>query len=262
MANQLIKINNIFLKTREDDINIFRRIGTEGFTLYTYFLYEQSNNNSVNISIKMIQTFLTRNYDKRPMLDYKKRQCQIGVLKSKPTIILYIKALLKNDFITIKNLDDIYKKHNNNLDSININEILIISCNNITNNKFTLIPSNLFLDYIHRIGHIGWSLLVILSNLHNESFGGEQSCGFANPSQEYLSNTINKGTTAIKAYLCLLEKLRLIKIEPQEKITINTPHGQVDTYLANHYIVKWKLTENKYYILIKKKTKKDKDDEE
>ena len=250
MANQFLKINNEFLKGRDkDDINIFRKIGTEGFTLYSYFLYVQGNNESANVSIKNIQSFLCRYYDKRPSLNYKNRQCKIGNLKSKQTILLYINALIKNKLITIHNLEDLIT-HYKKFESININETFIISCNAIPDEKYTLIPCNLFLNYIHKIGHIGWSLLSILSNLYNDSYGNKYSNGFANPSEEYLSKTINKGLTTVKAYLHLLEQLKLIKIEQQDNIYIETPHGTEVTYTPNHYITRWKLSDDKNYVSI------------
>lgn len=251
MSNQFIKINNEFFKGKDENgINTFLKIGTEGFTLYTYFLYQQGINQSCNINIRMIQSFLCRDYEDRPELEYKNKKdtkCKISCIKDRKTILHYIECLYKNKFIVIHNIDDILKGIKS-FGGIGINEILIISCNGIPNDKYTIIPNDLYFDYIHKIGHIGWSLLTILSNLHNASFGGEYSYGFAYPKEEYLSEIINKGLTTTKQYLYLLGKQKLIKIEPQPTIIIETSHGDEYIYTRNHYIVKWKIPDNEYYI--------------
>jgi hypothetical protein len=255
MSNQFLKISNELIKGQDEQgINSFKLIGTEGFTLYTYLLYQQNNNQNVSINIRMIQSFLCRNYDKRLVLDYKNKEgkpCKVSLMKDRKTIINYLQYLYEQKYITIHNIDDILLQHNK-FNSIGINDILIISCNYIAKDRYTLIPSDLYFDYIHKIGHIGWSLLVILSNLHNETFGNNMSNGFAYPKEEYLAETINKGITSTKQYLYLLDKLKLIKIEEQPNIEIITSKGKEITYTRNHYIVKWKLQGNKYYIQIGK----------
>jgi hypothetical protein len=258
MSNNFLKINNDFIKApNENGVNTFKIIGTEGFTLYTYFLYQQSYNQSTNTSIRMIQAFLCRNYDKRPELTYKNKNgdpCRIGLMKDRKTILTYMEFLHNNKYIEIHNIEDLISEHGK-FSSIGINDIFVISCNHIPKDKYTLIPGDIFLDCIHKIGHVGWSLLVILSNLHNDSFGNSESNGFAYPKEEYLAETINKGLTSTKQYLYLLSKKNLIKIEEQPNIEIITVKGSEITYTRNHYIVKWKLQGNKYYLPIGKDKK-------
>lgn len=200
----------------------------------------QGSNDTCNVSIKSIQGFLSREYNNRPILNYKNKQCKISTLKSKQTILIYLQDLLKQKLIKIYNANDIKNKYGI-INKININETLIISCKEISKDKYSLMPNDLYLNYIYKIGHIGWSLLCVLSNLHNNTYGGTGCQGFANPSEEYLSKTINKGTTTIKVYLKLLKELKLIKIEEQDNIYIETAHGEEVSYTSNHYIIKWKI---------------------
>ena len=101
---------------------------------------------------------------------------------------------------------------------------------------------------------MGFSLLYILTNLFNKDYGGEYSEGFANPSEKYLSNVIKRDVNTVRVYLYLLQKQKLIKIEPQPKILLcyNKDGEEVFQYIPNHYIVKNKLIDNKYYIDFKK----------
>lgn len=241
--NNFIRISN---ETLEDtnNYNIFRRIGTEGLMLYTYLLYMAGNKQSCQVNIKMIQQFINRDYYKRPSIKYSKKKIyKIGLLQDKKTIIKYIKVLKREGLISIKN----------NID-FKINDFILIEIKNIDYTKgFTCISERLFEDYIYKIGHIGWSLLLILTKLHNNTYGGTGCLGFANPSEEYLSAIIKRDIETIRAYLYLLQKQKLIKIEKQMVIPkgIDKDGKIIYEYTTNHYIVKNKLSDNKYYLNLK-----------
>lgn len=263
MSSQFIKISNDFFKPEKT--NLFKRIGTEGFLLYTYLLYQQGMNLTLNTTLKIIQSSINKDYTKRQSVKYNNnKHCKISCLKEKDTIINYLDILQINNLIILHNIDDIknyiHEKLNKEfkMNLINVNQTMIIEClhpSDVSGN-FTSIPSNLCRDYIHRVGHIGWSILCLLSNLHNYTYGNQEDYGFANPSEDYISDVVHKGTSAIKAYLPLLERLKLIKIYPQPPITITNQYGDDEIeYTPNHYVVKWKNpdVDNEYFVETRKK---------
>jgi len=240
-----VRIKNEFLDNTEDD-NIFVRVGTEGMLLYTYFRYIAGNNDTFQVSIKMIHQFINRDYANRPDIIYsKKKVYKIGLLQDKKTIVKYIKALEKEKLIIIKN-DTKYK----------LNDFMLIELVETEYIKgFTAVSNELFIKYIPKIGHIGWSLLLILTKLFNNTYGGTGCEGFANPSEAYLSRIIKRDIETVRAYLYLLQKQKLIKIELQPVIQKGTDkYGKnIFEYTPNHYIVKNKLIDNKYYLFMVKK---------
>ena len=240
MNKSFIRIKNEFLDNTTND-NIFCRVGTEGIMLYTYFLYLAGNKQSFQVSIKMIQQFINRNYKDRPEITYSKKKIyRIGLLYDKKTIVKYIRALKKEKLIIITNGS-----------KFNINDFMLIELAEVEYIKgFTSISDGLFVDYIHKIGHVGWSLLFILTKLFNSTYGGEYSQGFANPSEEYLSIIIKRDIETIRAYLYLLERKKLIQIEKQPVILKGVDKNGKDIYeyTPNHYIVRNQLTDNKYYL--------------
>lgn len=244
LSKSFIRISNEWL-TNADQGNIFERIGTEGFAIYCVLLKIRGTQDKFQVNLKQIQQLLSKNYKSRPLIKYSTtKKNKINVIKDIRTIKKYIKALTReklietdcnvynitvNDFMTVEILEENYPK------------------------GFTAIASDLILDKLHKVGHVGFSLLYILTNLFNKDYGGEYSQGFANPSEEYLSKIIKRDINTIRAYLYLLQDKKLLKIEPQSKILLcyNKDGDPVYQYLPNHYIVKNKLSENKYYINFK-----------
>lgn len=67
-----------------DNYNLFTQVNTKGFFLYSYLLYRQTNSSSCEVSLKMIQTFLNREYDKRPLWSMEQRKSiKLSYLKKK-----------------------------------------------------------------------------------------------------------------------------------------------------------------------------------
>jgi len=236
-----IKINNEWLINANED-NLFTRIGTEGFTIYCMLLQIKNNNDKFLVNIKQIQKILSRDYDKRPEIIYsEKKRNYINVTKGARTIKKYLTALIREKLI----------KTEESIDEIGINDFMIMNILEENYPKgFTPIANDLIINKIHKIGHIGFSLLYILTNLFNKSYGGEYSEGFADPSEKYLSNVIKRDVNTVRVYLYLLQKQKLIKIKPQPKILLcyNKDGEEVFQYIPNHYIVKNKLIDNEYYI--------------
>ena len=240
-----IKINNEWLINANEN-NIFTRIGTEGFAIYCVLLQIKNNNDKFLVNIKQIQKILSRDYDKRPEITYSEKKINyINVTKGARTIKKYLTALAREKLIETEE----------NIDKIGINDFMIINIPEENYPKgFTPIVNDLIIDKIHKIGHVGLSLLYILTNLFNKSYGGEYSVGFANPTEKYLASIIKRDVNTVRAYLYLLKEKRLIKILPQSPIYLGTDKNGNDIYqyISNHYIVNNKLSENKYYIEYKK----------
>lgn len=251
-------MNETFLKIEHElfdsEKNIFELAGTEGFTLYCTLLYYQASSPSVCIRLKDVQTFLTREYDKRLILTYSaKKKCKVNCLKDKETITKYFGTLVRIGLVEILNLQDLIAKQKNKefkYERINLSDTLIIKCKKEKNsNKWNAISTDLFEDYIYKIGHTGWSILCLLSKLHNKTYGNIMDGGFANPTEEYISIIISKSIDTVSVYLYMLQNQKLIKIQAQEPITIINKYGnEEDKYLPNHYIVKHKINGDKYFL--------------
>jgi len=236
-----IKINNEWLINANEN-NIFTRIGTEGFAIYCVLLQIKNNNDKFLVNIKQIQKILSRDYDKRPEITYSEKKINyINVTKGARTIKKYLTALAREKLIETEE----------NIDKIGINDFMIINIPEENYPKgFTPIANDLIIDKIHKIGHVGLSLLYILTNLFNKSYGGEYSVGFANPTEKYLASIIKRDVNTVRAYLYLLKDKKLIKILPQPKILLcyNKAGEEVYQYISNHYIVNNKLSGSKYYL--------------
>lgn len=235
MSNdKFIQISHSFFK-QEENITSFYEIGTEGFAIYCYLLLMQGNSSVAQISIKMIRDFLNR--------DVTKKKKTIEGLSDKRTILKYLIALQRVGLI--EGLDKVIDKN------IHLNDTLLIRVVKDTTNGWSGISENLFIENIHKLGHIGWSLYCLLFKLHNMSFGGQAgNYGFANPSEKYMGEVLNRHENTIKAYLPLLEKYHLVKIIPQEVQAYVNPNGETEyKYMPNHYIVKAKAyPDDKYFI--------------
>lgn len=253
---EFIKINRDFLTLNDKEISIVRQIGTEGFLLYHYFLYEQASKLNCSLNIRIIQDFLSKDYDNRPLIEYTDKKInKVSTLKDKATIIKHIKTLKRCGYIKL-NTDEIKS----------INQTLIIECTkdlkSIENNPFYLYDDiskqrgfeafamQLFVDRIHRIGHIGFTLLCLLGKNFNKNYGSVSCEGFANPTKEYMSKMINRDVKTIRAYLYMLQDEKLIKIkkQPAIQIDVNEYNEPIWQYVPNHYEVNYKLIGNKYNI--------------
>ena len=234
LLSNFIQISNEWLIDKSEG-NLFRRIGTEGFTLYCALLYIKSNKDKFQTTIKEIQNILCRNYNKRPKIIYSTNKSNyINVNKDTRTLKKYLKILCQENLIEIE--DNIEK-----INEVRIADYIIIKMAEIEYKKgYTYISCNLILDRIHKIGHIGFSLLYVLTNLFNE---------FANPSEEYLANIIKRDINTVRVYLYLLQENKLIKILPQSPVLLGKDkHGNnIYQYMPNHYIINNKLPGNEYY---------------
>lgn len=175
-----------------------------------------------------------------------KKKYKIELLKEKDTIIKVLSILHKNKLININDIE-FTEDHKS---KININEIMVIECNTFMESQFIAIPEKLYIENIHRMGHIGWSIFCLLAKLHNANYGSTSSIGFANPTQEYIAAVIKRDVKCISAYSYMLESLKLIKIENQDPVFKGYSYDGEKIYdpLPNNYIVKFMDAENKYYI--------------
>lgn len=218
-----LALDNNFFTYNESDLNFFERYKTDGFTVYSYILYSRNISGVTQCTIKDIISFLN---------------CQ--GMKDKRTIERLLIRLHKNKLINIQNIKP----------KIGLNDSLIIQLNiSEMKNGFTPMSSNLFIDKISKIGHVGWSILCLLTKLHNKNFGGLGCVGYATPTEEYIGKVVNRHVSSVKNYLQILEQNRLIKIIPQDPIYLDNEEGyEIVKYLPNKYEIKNKMTGTKYYL--------------
>jgi hypothetical protein len=195
--------NKNYFTTNE---NIFKNIGTEGFSIYSYMLWKLDGNLILTTSIKEIKEFLTRNYDDRYSLQYNTRISKVPCLKDKETISKYLDVLLSKKIIKLINLDDLFNKSNQidinsfSFQKVNANSLLIIELSNKYSEDIFEIQNDLFVKYINKVGHIGWSLLC---SLYYEFVKFDK-----NKYKIYLNDFIsilNRNKETIKAYLKILK---------------------------------------------------------
>ena len=225
MEQNFIKISNRFFYDKEGKAsNMFARIGTDGFTILCYLIMIQINLPAARTNIKDIKDFTS--------------------IKDKRTVVKRLKTLEGLGIIEL----------NKELLQVNVNDILSIKVNEMISNpldNFTSISSNLFTDYIDKIGHIGWSILCVLTRLHNYNYTPDRK-GYANPTHEHIAAITNKGTTTVKKYIDILSQNKLIKVEQQTPIFLFTSTNGKDIYenYPNKYIVLHRLVGKPYYLAL------------
>lgn len=249
MSNNFLRIDNEFfrLKGTGDIIQTdFTLMDTEGFTIYSYLLFMQSSKTMTQVNIRMIKAFFGKDFT--------------GI-KDIITIEKYLKALHNNKFIEIMNIEELQAEKQELIDNkkikkkirvegFGLDDILNIKVNTRSDKGFTAVPEDIFINEIRTIGHVSWSILCVLSWLFNDTFGGETCIGFANPSQNYIGIILKRHRLTIEDHMDILEKRKLIKVEKQPIIIIGYNKDDEPEYQfeANHYIVRFKDSENKYYI--------------
>lgn len=238
MENKFLMIPHKFFEEIEGvGVTPFYQIGTEGFTVWSYLLMTQGSGVIAQTSIKRIKAFLNRGKESNSKQKSKKG------LSDARTIKKYLKALQRIDAIEI----DI-----GTIENARADEELFIKVNSCLNENegFSRISTQLFFDYVHKWGHIGWSIYCLLYKLHNSTFGSDTSFGFANPSREFIGKIIKRHESTISEYVNSFPK-SVVKVEQQECLTyFNAIKNQEEQKQeSNHYIVWAKVDpSNKYYV--------------
>lgn len=163
------------------------------------------------------------------------------------TLSKHLDSLIQNNLIEI-NIDgtNIIKTS-----TIKSNDMFYIKVNEIGVNSFLAMPDEITIKHQLQLGTTGWSIFCLLSNLHNNNYGGIQSTGFANPKQKYISDILNTNRSTVQKYLKLLEEQKLIKIVKQLPEEYELENGEIQyKQLSDHYIVIWRTLE-KYNTNIK-----------
>lgn len=238
---KFIQISNDFFNLDKNGLSIFHRIGTEGFTIFCVLLFLKKNTTTAVVTIKMLQAFLNRDVTK-------KKKATEG-LSDKRTIVKYLIALQRVGLIE--------KLDNPITNKIKLNEVMLLKFNYDVADSWSGINEKLLIDFVHKLGHIGWSIYCLLFRLHNTNFGGQVgNDGFANPSEKYMGEVLNRHESTIKNYIPLLERYYLVKIMPQPHAEYVQENGDVVfKYTPNHYYVRAKVqSDNKYYIEFNKKS--------
>ncbi len=223
--NFLMIDNNFFIPSEKTGHTIFKRIGHEGFTLYTYFQLQTKKDNRARTTLKIIHN------------DFK----NVKGFKDIRTLKRFILNLKTNKFIKCEELSENTKA----------NDVLVISVRKPKyKNGFSMISNNLFLNEVETINTLGFGLYCLLFKNHNTTYGDGVQGGFASCTEEYMSLILDTGITQVKKTLKILEQRKLIQIIHQKPNTTIDKYGnQIIQYFPNHYIVYAKIyPDNKYFI--------------
>lgn len=255
---------------------IFNQIGTEGFTIWCYLIMTQGNQAIAQTSIKRIVTFLNRNKDKNSNKKQAKNGLSDArVIKRFLNVLLSVNMIKlcedENEYLE----DNSDNKENNeesqqkelldknkiyidansktgittkpiiiNIDfkKVRADEELFIRVNSCCFEEkgfgWQSISVELFINNVHKMGNIGWSIYCMLYKYHNLEYGGLGCQGFCNPSQEYIGKILHRHTATISEYINNMPK-GLIKIEVQPTMTFFNPikDKEEQRHLPNHYLV-------------------------
>lgn len=233
-----IKNNIIFNKEYT-----MEKIKPEGYAIYSFLKLRQKGSSSCDVNIKTIIAYF--NNSKQLYVKYPQEK-KVSRLKTTRTVRPYLIKLIKDGYIEV--LNDI------NIDKIGINDTLIyaVKDDDLSMGNFTMFNNDLFLDYIGKIGHNGWTIYSLLYTLHNKDFGGKFNEGFATPTEKTIEKITTLSYRTIRAYIGLLEELKLIKVIKNSPILLE---GEVDANgrqlyknVPNNYIVNARLQNNKYNV--------------
>jgi hypothetical protein len=140
---------------------------------------------------------------------------------------------------------------------IQLHEKFKITCNEKSyklDNNFTMMSSDLFKNKIKTIGHIGWSILCLLSKLFNSSYSASPNDpGYCNPSYEHIGKILDINRSTIGDHIKKLDNNSLIKINEQKSKPYEDSDGKskIRSY-NNQYIVYNRIKGYEYYIDINK----------
>lgn len=222
---QNIEIND---KTIIQDINynMFNILGTEGFTLYCYFLTNKNIDHNCQTTINMIKRFFDDNTDSNIKLIYGgSKKCKVSNFKTTKIIFKYINILIENHII----------KDGGNEISSSLNNPFIVIPETFDNSvSFKNSLNEIYLKSITKIGCIGWSLFCILNILKHNN-GSE----FVSPTEKFLASIIKKDVKTVRVYLQLLKEYKLINIEQQKPLYLGKDshgHDCLD-FVPNKYFI-------------------------
>lgn len=254
-----IKIPNQFFSEIKDnkgvglEYTIFNQISTEGFTIWCYLIMEQGNQSIAQTNIKRMIALFNRNKGTS------KKSATNGLCDPR-TIKKYLNALQEMKMIKI--CEEGSNKNTINFTKIRSDQELLLHVNECCFNGkgfgFQTISTELFINNIYKMGHIGWSIYCMLYKYHNLEYGGIGCQGFANCSEEYIAEVINRNKSTVSEYVNNMPK-GLMTVEPQPMRTYFNPVKGIDEKLhqTNHYTINAKGdSSNKYYIASKRRKKK------
>lgn len=225
-----IKISNEFFDGQNEQ-SMTSKIGHVGFTIFSCILIEKGSKSHALLTIKNIKA--------------------ITCITDTRTIVKYIKLLMYNKLISI---DDI------TIDSkIKINDNLLIHINPEWSEpeKFTIMSEELFMNKIQLIKPIGWTLLCVLSKLHNYTYGTLDSehnlfyTGYASPSEESLMYYVSVSSkSTINEYINILENLQLIFVIRNDRVDVFGNENEPYSFkrVNNKYIVNNRIPKNRYFL--------------
>lgn len=217
------------------------KIGAESLTIYSLLLSKRGLNSFVDFTIKGLISFTDREVKTNTVLKYPDKDRSVPKLKSLKVYRKYLKVLIDNGYIKLIN--------EVNIDTVGINETIIVSIEPDLKDGFIQVDTMLFINNINRIGHNGWLIFCILYNLHNPNYGDISYGGYANPTLRHMSDITGMSEKTVSIYCKLLDSCKLVSITENPPILEIDKHGnEYWRHIANNYRVLSRINGNKYFI--------------
>lgn len=225
MNKKFIQIpNSMFIYNKVKKGTGISIIGTKGFAIWCYLVMLQGGNITVPITIESLI-----------------KQMNVQGLKDKRVVKLVLLNLKRLKYIECENLNKKTKPK----------ELIYIKVWKYEEVNFTQISSQFILDYISKLGHIGFALYCLMFKEHNIELGNQSftDYGYCHRTTDWFAERLNLTRKTVEKHINKIPE-KLVKIEEQPPmVTYNDKGEKKYTQQPNRYYVKAKYNiEHKYYI--------------
>lgn len=213
LNNHMIIQNALFGQYGHPNTSKFNAIGTKGFTILSFLVYQSGNYQFSFTSKGQIAKFT--GLDRR-------------------AVDRYLKLLIANKLIEVDN------------NPSGANDLFLVDLSNYYNLQggYELLPKDIFQKFYYKeLDPVSWSILCLLSKMHNVNFGNELSSqGFTSISEQSIGEYINTSKNTINKYVEVLKKLELIKVKDGKDIIVgySVDGSPAYQYSCNQYFINHK----------------------
>ena len=220
--NTYIKVpHSMFFHDKDTNGTEIHKIGTQGFALWAYLLMLQGANNILPITI-----------------DYISNKINVSGLKDK--------TVVKNILINLRRLENIKCDP---LENIRPKELIFISIPKYDEDGYSTINTQLIVDYLHKIGHVAFTLYCLMYKEHNRSNGNPESNGYCQRLTSWFADRLGIARKTVEIHIKKLpNKLVTVKEMPPMQ-DYNVKGELIYTQQPSRYYVHAKYEiDNIYYI--------------
>lgn len=216
--------NSIFFYNQDTHGTEIHKIGTKGFTVWSYMNMLQGGNNILPITINSLS-----------------KQLNVKGLKDKRVIKAILLNLKRLNYI---NCDSLTKE-------TKPNELIYIEVWKYTGKGYSQIDSQLIHDQISTLGHIAFTLYCLMHKEHSADLGNQSLSdnGYCQRKTEWFAERLNLTRSTVETHINKIPSI-LVKVEEQKPmVEYNDKGDKIFTQQPNRYFVKAKYnSDNKYYI--------------